>query len=251
MRFNPYDSDSAAQSAAQGGPNADGPGYTACAQTGHTQLDNSRCSDFIVINYPWPNGGGATLPSLPMAIYTFNKWRVGSAAQFNQQGNNGATESFDWWYNSIINRNWESDFIEVNDFSYNGTGWDAGWANSDGGGSFVSGGDVFVDWTSYHTEEHVVTLDGSTTVNNCFWIDGTFAGCKSQTGVDPNTFNQRFMIELDVGGSYGFACSDANNWVGANCAAPNGVDILIRQIVVMACPDYVNSQCFGTLVAGP
>jgi len=219
-----------------------------CAANGNTWPggvpgnQNYHCGDFARLDWPTFFSNNPT-PALPGAMYTEITFRVPSAANFNPAPN--AVESFDWWVTNVSVNNYEEDFMEVEDNS--GPPWNANWSVANGGG-YISGGDLSVDWTSYHTEQNLYTNNGSggNTVG-CYWIDGTFGGCKEGRMPTLTAADNGHIVEVDVGGA---SCSGGDT--NPPLCAPNGITVYVKRILVMECPGYnTGSACTGSLITGP
>jgi hypothetical protein len=182
----------------------------------------------------WPAYKGQPGQSLtawmPIERYTKIVLRITVAGYMQPGGNRGV---YDWFYTG----QYQSPYCDIDDAEIltppAAPQFYTQMQCAPGGGTGIIYSPA-LDMTQYHTIESLATGDESTTLEQCIWYDGTFAGCNAKA---VNYTNHDNSIVLTVNSN-------------SQPLAPPGADIvfLIKSIDIWACPNYVNSGCAGTIV---
>jgi hypothetical protein len=241
---------------------------TGCAAAGRDPaMDHSNCAVFM--QWEWPHGfDGST--GLPIETYTEITVRT-TAGSLNQY--NGAVESFDFWKNSSGAAGvpfQETDFLEVQDACGNCGGtqnvsWPSGYGGNSSSQEVYGDPKAYATWTQYNTFGFLKTYDGSSTIAECYMINGNWQGCGTTTVSDPRTLQYHDgIMELDVGGATGNAgiggptngCGISiqisnKGYPGLPSCILNNEDFYIQAIRVWECDAYQTQECRSALIEHP
>jgi hypothetical protein len=127
------------------------------------------------------------------------------------------------------------------------------------GQSFHYGGASGYDPTTYHDYGYLMTEDGSSTIGQCGYLDGSaltysgFNGCSSNT-VDyaASMVSPSYLIFWSGAGSD----YKANTCGSITCQTPNGnVDLYVRRVTIFTCsswsPTNMSATCDTTIPTSP
>jgi hypothetical protein len=138
---------------------------------------------------------------------------------------------------------WEPDMFEVlSDTFVSGSGWTWGdgsldWCNGTICNSLPTDPPDHADLTQYHKIDTLLTSNGSSIVEKCSWIDGTFLGCNGLSLFSSAEYTiHDYTIPIFAGG------------VLPNQPITTNVDVYIKSFSIWECASWQTTACSGTVV---